>query len=56
MANEDIRKEIKSAGVRHWQVADAIGISDTTFTRWLRKELPDDKKVAVLSAIRKISK
>jgi len=56
MANEDIRKEIESAGVRHWQVADAIGVSENTFIRWLRKELPDEKKAEVRSAIKKISK
>jgi len=55
MANEDIRKEIESAGISYWQVADALGISDATLAKWLRMEKHDDKKAAVLSAIRKIS-
>jgi len=56
MANEDIRKEIESADISYWQVADAMGISDATFTRWLRKELSDEKKAEVRSAIKKMSK
>ena len=51
MANQEIRQELRKANVRQWEVADSLGISEFTFTRWLRKELPTDRKNAVLSSI-----
>ena len=51
MANQEIRQELRKANVRQWEVADSLGISEFTFTRWLRKELPADRKSAVLSSI-----
>lgn len=44
MHNQDIRAEIKSAGLFFWQVADALGINDGNFSRKLRRELSDDEK------------
>lgn len=49
--NKRIRNAIQSAGVKYWEVADAIGIADTTFARWLRHELPDDKQKQILKMI-----
>ena len=42
MCNTAIRNAIQSAGVRHWMVADKLGVSETTFCRMLRKELSED--------------
>ncbi len=50
MCNTDIREMAKQAGVFLYTVADELGISEPTMTRWLRKELPDNKK----SEIKKI--
>ncbi len=44
MANQDIRAEVKSAGLRFWQIADKLGINDGNFSRKLRHELPDKEK------------
>ncbi len=41
MANQDIRAEVKSAGLRFWQIADKLGINDGNLSRKLRHELPD---------------
>ena len=55
MANLDIRIAILSAGLKNYEVAKALNISHVTLTRWLRNELPDDKKQRIYAAIRKIS-
>lgn len=56
IANQDIRKSIDKAGLRHWQVADALGKSKDTFSIWLRKPLKGEKRKLVLAAIEKAKK
>ena len=53
MNNIEIREAIKESGFKHWQIADMIGIADTTFCRMLRRELPEDKKQEILTAMKK---
>ena len=55
MNNIEIRKSEKAAGVRLWQVADALGIQDSAFSRKLRKELSNDEKSEILGIIDKLS-
>ena len=54
MHNKDLRDEFRIANVRQWEVAEAIGISEMTFVKWLRRELPEEKKKLVRGAIRKV--
>jgi hypothetical protein len=54
MHNKDLRYEFRIANVRQWEVAEAIGISEMTFVKWLRRELPEEKKKLVREAIRKV--
>ena len=51
MCNEDLRNEIRIANVKQWEVADAIGISEMTMVKWLRKELSPEKKAMVRDGI-----
>lgn len=51
MNNIEIREAIKESGFKHWQIADMIGIADTTFCRMLRRELPEDKKQEILTTM-----
>ena len=51
MCNTAIRSAIQSAGVRHWMVADKLGVSETTFCRMLRKELTEERRKEVLKAV-----
>lgn len=44
MENLDIRKETKGAGVPFWKIADYLKVSEPTFTRLMRRELPAEKK------------
>lgn len=53
--NVDIRRAAAGAGVRLWQIADALGIMDTTFSRKLRKELSQEEKAKIFDIIKKLS-
>lgn len=56
MANKTIREAIRNSGFYQWQIADEMGISDITLSRWLRKELPQDKQREVFEAIDRLRK
>ncbi len=56
MQNERIRREAKAAGVFLWEIAQEIGISEPTLTRWLRAPLPAEKATAIREAIKKREK
>ena len=56
MHNLDIRIKIKENRLCHYEVANKIGISEYTFCRWLRTELPEEKRALVLKAIEEILK
>jgi len=51
MKNKDIRSAIRSAGLKHYEVAEALSIHETTFTRWLRTELNVNRKEMIFEAI-----
>lgn len=53
--NVDIREEAALAGVKLWQIADALGITDSNFSRKLRKELSDGTKEEIRGIIKRIS-
>lgn len=54
--NKDIRLAVKENGVKMWQLADKMGIADTTLCRRLRKELPEDQKRRILEIVDELSK
>lgn len=56
MKNLDLRLLAKSKGLYLWQVAEACGISEVTLLRWLRFDLPDEKKAKIVAAITKLSR
>lgn len=56
MCNKDVRNAAGGAGVRLWQVAEALGMNESAFSRKLRKELTIEEKERVLAAIEKLSK
>lgn len=51
MRNEDLRKDVADAGLKLWEIADKIGISDCNFSRKLRKELSDVEKAKIRAII-----
>ena len=56
MANKIIREELKARGVRHWELAAALGISEQTMVRRLRFELDEDHQLEMLMKIEEIAK
>lgn len=54
--NTDIKQAAKAAGVRLWQIADKIGIADSSFSRRLRYELPDSQKQEIYAIIAELQK
>lgn len=49
--NLDIRNEAKKAGVKLWQIAERLNITDGNFSRKLRKELTDEEKTQIRAII-----
>ena len=55
-ANKIVRDELKTRGVRHWELAHELGISEQTLVRWLRFELDEDKQLDMLEKIEELVK
>jgi len=51
MKNIEIRVRAKERGVFLWEIASAMGVSDMTITRHLRKELSQDEKEKIIAII-----
>lgn len=51
MKNIEIREAAKAAGVKLWQIADKLGITDGNFSRKLRKELNSAEKTQIMAII-----
>lgn len=56
MNNLEVREAIKRARLFGYEVAAALGMSETSFSRKLRQELSSEEKVRVLATIDKLSK
>lgn len=56
MKNKEIKDSIKSANLYQWQVAEALGVGESTFSRKMRKELPEEEKAIILNTIDKLKK
>lgn len=54
MRNIDIHEAFLNSGVKKWEVAEQLGIADTTFSKRLRKELHANEKEKILQVIREI--
>ena len=51
ICNQDIRNEVKAAGLYLWQIADKLKISDSRFSVHLRRELSPEKKAEIRAII-----
>lgn len=56
LPNADIRRAARMADVAQWEICERLGISEPTLTRWLRTELPEEKRQRILAVIDEISK
>ena len=55
-ANEEIRRAIGAAGLKQWEVAEALGVLDCVLSRKLRKELPQKEKEHILQVIKSLER
>ena len=55
IANSTIRQEAKLAGVKHWEIALYLGVSEQTLVRWLRTPLDAAKEHQIRNAITQLS-
>lgn len=56
MENMKVREALRSNNVLAWELAEAMGIVDCTLSKWMRRELPDEKQAVMLQMIEKIAK
>lgn len=57
MFNIEVRNAIKKARLYNYEVAAALNVSETSFSRKLsRQELPKDEQKKILDAIARLSK
>lgn len=56
MENVKIREKAKISGVKHWEIAEALGIGEATLTRKLRRELPKQEQEKILGLIDEIAR
>ena len=56
MNNNLIRKTLKESGVKYWELARLMGISDATLTRRLRDEIPAEEQKHIAEMIREHSR
>lgn len=55
-ANMKIREKARNSRVRLWQIADALGMQESLFSKKLRKELPEDEQEKILNIIDDLAK
>lgn len=51
MINERIKEAMESQGLKQWEVAELIGISEFTLSRKMRHELPAEEQDRIVSLI-----
>ena len=56
MENNKIRVAARVAGVPFWKIAQKIGISEPTLTRWLRMPLSVERETMIMAAIGELAK
>ena len=54
MKNLEIRELIQKSRVKHWEIANMLNISEYTFCKKLRRELPQEEKAKIVQAIEKL--
>ena len=55
MSGKEIRAMILEAGVCLWEVADRLGITDTTFSKRLRYDFNDQEVQRVREIVRELT-
>ena len=53
--NIDIRTALLVGNIRNYQVAEALNVTEFTFSRWLRQDLQPERKQVIMTAIEKLT-
>ena len=56
MSNQDIRLRLAGRGLTLWQLAEQVGVSEPTMTRWMRTPLTGDRREKIIQAIEAMEK
>lgn len=51
MPNIEIRQQLLLNGIKNYQLAEAVGVNQSTLSVWLRTELSDERKERVEKAL-----
>jgi transposase-like protein len=54
MENKQMRSFLKMKGIPFWKIAETIGVSEPTMTRWMRKPLSAEHHKKIMDAVSKI--
>lgn len=54
--NTDVRQAIKGNAVLMWQIAEGLGMADSSLSRKMRQELPPETKQRIYEIIDRIVK
>ena len=52
--NHEVRKAISKSGLRYYEVAELIGVHPCTLSSWLARNMPREKKEAILDALEQV--
>lgn len=56
MKNQKIREKLKQCGMYQWELAKLLNVAESTLTRRLREELPEEETKRILEIIEKEEK
>lgn len=51
MKNIEVRQKLLASGIKNYELAEMLGISEFTLSRKLRKELPQDEQQRIIDLI-----
>lgn len=54
--NHVIREALKASGMKQWELAEQLNVSEFTLSRKLRKEFSEDEKQKILKLIEDFQK
>lgn len=54
--NIEIRNAIFSNNIKKWEIANMLGVTDSTFSRMLRTEMSEETKKKILDIIKNYRK
>ena len=55
MKNIELRTYALNHGVKLWEIAEKLGVSESTFSKSLRKEFDEEKKERIMKIIDELS-